>query len=88
MHAISHKSFLNNYATQLLAGPYSRGCGGVRRTTPSLPKGPPFATKWPKMGFYEVQKVHFLGFRTPLKSSLATGLTSGTKISIRKKGWG
>ncbi len=31
----------------------SQGVRGVRRTTPNLPKGPLFATKWAKMWFYE-----------------------------------
>ena len=49
------------------------GGGGVRCTTPSLPKGPLFVTKWAKNGVFcrrvkgsEVQKVHFLGQKGPL----------------------
>ena len=41
------------------------------------PKGPLFVTKWAKNGVLLggwVQKVHFLAFRTPLKSILATSL--------------
>ena len=54
------------------ARPVARGRrgGGVRRTTPNLPKGPLLATKWAKNFFFfsckrvgggEVQKVHLLG---------------------------
>ncbi len=103
--------FLGLVAWSLSTRPVARGGAGVQRTTPNLPKGalfatkwakkgvlwgglglkgPLFVTKWAKMGFYagrgEVQKVHFVGFRTPLKSSLATGLLStsvGNCIVIR-----
>ena len=39
----------NSRENILFARPVARvGCGGVRRTTPNLPKCPLFATKWAK----------------------------------------
>ena len=70
---------LIGYITLLIALRFRPVARGVRRTTPNMPKGPLFATKWAKNGvlregLYRPKRSTFWCFILPLKSSVATGL--------------